>query len=155
MIYQRDITLKLILLRAIFFVAFGLCMYSFRTAYSEYGYILAVLLLFGLFIHFSQFRVSNQNIEVVKYYCYGWIPVKWAFHRDDIISVQPYEIELETHSDGAYAADDDGWGCLLFFLPSHKATIYRFIIKYTRADGEEKSLLATLTIKEYNMIKPA
>ena len=154
MVYQREITVKLILLRTFFFAAFGGCIYSFRTRYDEYGYVLAVVLLSGLFIHLTQFRVSGQGIEVIKYYCYGWIPVKWIFHKNEIISVLPYEVELSPDADGSPADGDDGaWGCLLFFIPAPKAEVKRLVITYRHSNGAEKKFRVTLTAEELDLIR--
>src|SRR5215217_2335209 len=98
MTYQRNLTVRLFLLRLLFVSGAASCVYLFNAHLSDYGYILSVLLIFSSLMSLAQLKIQNGNIGLVKYYFFGMIPIKRAFHKNDIISISPFEVELQTDS---------------------------------------------------------
>jgi hypothetical protein len=149
--YQRNLDIQLLLARIIFVAGVILCIYFSNNGLTEYAYLLGVLLLFSTVISFTQLRISSSNIHITNYYFFAFIPIKHQFYKSDIITIHPFEVELDSEPGGA--ADTGTWfDLVLIFLPRPKAKFKRFIIEYKDEKGGAKRLRMGLSDEEVDLM---
>ena len=151
--YKRDTGNRLILLRVYFIVGALVMTHAFTRGIKNLGYFLAVAILVCLPITITRLFIDKNVFEIKKYYFFGLIPVKSTIQRENIVKVSLYTVEYQT--DGNPANADSFWDLLWVLQPGPKITMQRCKIEYIDWYGESRTMRVSLTLKEYEMIKPA
>ena len=138
-------------MRGLFSAGLAGCIYLFEIQYSNYGYLLAVLLITIAVLTVTQFKVVNGDCTIIKYYFFGLIPVKTKFQKENIIRINSFDVELD--QDHSAVDTDSGWDILTIFLPAPKVTLTKVLIVYEDFFGEEKRLRVRLSAKEIEMLR--
>lgn len=150
--HQRNIDSQLFLARIILIAGVLLCVYFSRNGLTDYAYLLGTMLLFSGLITFTQLQIYSSNLKITRYYFFALIPIKHTFYKDDIITVHPFEVELDSDSDAGYVDADTWFDFLLIFLPRPKAKFRRFIIEYKDKYEELKRFRMSLSDEEVDLI---
>jgi len=153
-LYQRDISKKLISLRAISITLVFFCVLSFLNHSTNLGYFLSVVVLFSLFIVVKDFRVNTNTLQVKKYYLFGFLPITWAFGKINI-GYEFYDSGFGKEED-PFFGDEEFWlGCLAFILTlgrANKITHISFKIYNKENRSVFKSVHILLSKEEYNRL---
>ena len=150
--YKRDTGNRLILLRIYFIVGALVMTHAFTTGIKNLGYFLAVVILACLPITIIRLFIDENVFEIKKYYFFGLIPVKSTIKRENIVKVSLYTVAYQT--DGNPASADSVWDLLWVLQPGPRITMQRCRIEYIDWYGEQQTIRVSLTLKEYEMIKP-
>ena len=147
--YERDIRLKLLLLRTFFLLAVTTSVVFFYCKRSDYGFVTATLLVFASIIPITKLKIEEDSFIIAQYYLFGFILRKQVFMKGDDISVVPFDFSF---------SDDDANNLITssfldLFLFSSKATIKRFVIKEKDFYGNAMEFKMKLSEKEYVLIK--
>ena len=112
-IYQRELSKKLFLLRLLFFFLIGVAMLAYQFQLLNLFYFLIVGLFMLTIVVPKNFIVTREFIEIKKYYFFGWIPFSWIFKKEIKFTIFP---EISSFGmEGEYDVDSSGTelGCLL------------------------------------------
>jgi hypothetical protein len=153
--YNRNISKKLISLQLLLAVLLTGALVSFHYQKSNLGYFLAVSLIFLSLIVLKDFRVTNDAVQVKKYFAFGILPLTWTFNQ--------YEIRYEMYGSGFdgipdQTYDDDsgtGLGCLFMIYSMvfpGKISKVNFTIFNTAKNGFFKSVNILLNKREYDKL---
>ena len=95
----------------------GSCAYAFATGFYNLGYFTAVVLIPLGSIVVTDFIVSADSFQIVKYYFFGAIKRRWQFNKGDRIKLSGFGSGFG--HDGDNPIDDQtgtGLGCLYMIL---------------------------------------
>lgn len=144
--YKRNVKTRRLLLRLAFCVALPFCVLLFKTGYSKPAYVVAVALVLLSPVSFTQLVLTESRITVVKYFLFGFLPVKWMFTNKDLIDARLVE-ESEAETMPSYG----WWEMLSLFFPlSVKWIGVEF--KYKRANGSIALLRVGISSEEYQLL---
>ena len=149
LVYKRNITTKLLLLRLSFIITISLCVYFFTHSLETYGYLLSVVVLFCSIIPVTGLTIYNNSFFTTHYYFYAFIPRRWKFQKGENIEVYPFDIEL---SDSGYLGSGEWWDIFFIFFPPSSMTFEKFIIKHTDIIDNVKRIKMKLSQKEYEIL---
>ena len=149
-IYKRNITLKLILFRLLFILGLLLCIYLFKNALNDYGFVLAFLMSICSVIPFTGLKIEEHSFTIKQYYCFGFISRTWTFIKGDHITLQPFDLEI---SDAGYLNTNTAWDFITSLYPIVKVEVKRFVIKSKDATEELSQIKMKLSDEEYNLLQ--
>ena len=120
-IYRRNISNRLLALRVSFFIATLLCVFAFKYHFENLGYFLSVLLVTSSIIIVNDFVVTDQELNVSKYYMYGFIKINWKYLKNDQIKISSYGSDFGKEGEIPDFQNTSDLGCLFsifaVFLP--------------------------------------
>src|SRR5688572_16946390 len=101
-VYRRNIHLKLLLVRTLFLVLAISILKSFQLGWENFAYLFVIVFSFSAFISVTGFSIYHDRIEVLRWYCFGFIPVKWGTGNSKAAGFQTHrmfdEITFEPNS---------------------------------------------------------
>ena len=147
-IYSRSVNKKLLSLRLILvgFVAL-LPLIFLRYGPDNLFYFISTAFTFGSLIVVKDFRVDNTTVEIVKYFLYGTVPIRWTFDKGHEIIIKSdgsvYGKDLDI-ADTDYSNTGLGtlFGCLFSIIANPKIGSIIHSLQKMKKDGK-------LTIKVY------
>lgn len=148
--YKRNNTIKLILLRLLFFVAIAVCIYLFKNGNEDYSSVLLFLLVCGSIFPVTNINLNNESLIVHQYYIMGLFRKKWHFVKGDPIEFQPFDLEV---SDAGYLHTDEWWDALYAFWPTSQLSVRKYIIKQTDEIGNKTEVKTKLSGAEYQLLQ--
>ena len=122
--YRRDIFLKLFLFRASYVALLILTVYLFYTPYSDYAVMTIIVLLVLSFISITGIIVQDNSLEIKKYYCCGFIPIRRRLSLSDRFDIKSFSIEGEVNADDNFEHDPHWLDLIFAFFPS-QTIIYK------------------------------
>mgnify|MGYP003577312059 CR=1 FL=1 len=150
LIYKRNITSQLVLLRFVFLLTIGICIYLFQSNKEDYSFVLLFLLACGSVFPVTGLVVTQDVLTIRQYYVYGLFYSNWRFHINDNVEIQPFDLEV---SDAGYLHTDEWWDAFFAFWPTSKVKIKKFIIKRTDVIGNKTQIKTSLSDKEQMIIQ--
>ncbi len=158
--YRRNIYGKLIFLRLLSLVTGILCYVSFDAGHTNFGYFLAVVLVFLSIIVIDDIILFPDSFQVKKFYFFGILPIRHSFNKNEKIVFHSYASGFEEEED-----DGDGFvnmetaaGSLFYifslFGKKNKVTHRKYTIK--KVDGNSGftgRVEIFLSRQEYELIK--
>jgi len=157
-IYTRKIGHKLLTLRLSFIILLAGCIFVFNNKISSLAYFLAVVLIGMSITVITNIIVLPHNFQVVKYYFFGLLTVKWQFERGDHIQVKLYGFDFGAEVKLQDIDIPDGeLGCLFsIFAPAMKSEIIRKEIRIEKLSLTE-TVINSVDIKvdkpEYKLLQ--
>ena len=88
-IYSRSVNKKLLSLRLILigFVAL-LTLIFLRYGPDNLFYFISTAFTFCSLIVVKDFKVDNTKVEIIKYFLYGTVPIRWTFYKGHEIIIK-------------------------------------------------------------------
>jgi hypothetical protein len=149
-VYKRDIRVRLLLLRAFFLFAVTASVIFFHYKRSDYGFVIATLLVFASIIPITKLKIEEDSFTVVQYYLFGFIPRRQVYMKGNNISIYEFDISF-SESDLSYIISGSFLDLLL--TPTTLGTLKRYAIEQKDFYGDSKEFKMKLSEKEYALIK--
>ncbi len=155
--YAKSIKRKLFLFRFLFIIVLGCSSWAYENGNMSIFYFLIVLFIFLNFIALENFIVTDEFIEIKKYFLFGWITCSWKYNKKETFMVSPEISTIGMDGDYEIAEAETPIGCLLnaigFFTPS-KIIKQNFTIKSLDKKGNViKKVSIKLDDFEYQLLK--
>src|SRR5688572_18581766 len=103
-VYQRNINFKLLLVRILFLVLAISVLKAFELGWEKFTYFSVIIFLCAALISITDFSIYHDRIEVLRWYCFGLIPVKWTTGNTVEGRLETYrmydEITFDNHNGG-------------------------------------------------------
>jgi hypothetical protein len=150
--YNRDISVKLFITRALFIFIVILISELFSKNFADYGIVLAFVIFTLSFFPITALSINTDSVEIKKYYLFGFLPFSWTLFKHNIIKVYPWDIELESDEDATAVDTESALELLIPLAPKRKLKVEMFIIKYFGKNGNANKLRQRLTKSEFDLI---
>ena len=157
-IYTRKIGHQLLRLRLTFIILLTSCIFAFTNNFLNLGYFLAVVLIGMSIIVNKNIIVFPNNFQIIKYYFFALLKIKWQFEKADHLQLKSYDSDFG--AEGEYYDTDStgtGFGCLFsIFAIFMKSEIIRKEIRIEKLSTIKK-IINSVDIKvdrsEYRLLQ--
>lgn len=149
-VYERNITIKLLLFRVFFLLAATASIFFFVYKRNDYGFVIDTFLTLASIIPLTKLKIEKDSFTVVQYYLFGFIPRKQGFMRGDDISIDEFDIDL---SESGQSYIISGSFLDLLVTPTSLGTLKRYTVALKDFYVNKKEFKMKLSKQEYDLLK--
>ena len=152
-IYQRNFEKRLRSLRILFVALVCLCFYAFIRHILILEYVLPALFISLSLLVVKDFSISQNSLQITKFYLFGFIKRKWLFNKSEIIKVTSSTVDFgqEFEPPCFDTVETATLGCItsmLFTLLPPRVTHKKFTIECLDNSGKVIRYVQLLISKE-------
>lgn len=142
LIYERKQTLKVAVLRTVFFFLIFALIFLFLSDYRDYCILIAIIFPFLIFLSVTELKLFSNRVEIKIYYVFGIAHRNYVLKREHQPTVIPYEIEVETNPDEGHLFS--GTFLFKYYKVTYKKEEIEKRFDLTLTDAEYKKMTTIL-----------